>query len=213
MPFVSVFVVHERRQVGKNDEVTFHALPACAAWRHQGLREGFESVFLRSEETGYRFDGTTAAIENGQVWAVRYSIALDERWITTSAQVWSWSASGEREIRLESDGLGHWKLDGSRVPDVDGCLDVDLESSAFTNSFPVHRVKAAVGQSFAAPAVYIRALDLHVERLEQSYMRIDDDDGRRRYNYQSPEFGFECRLVYDASGLVVDYPSIATRVQ
>ena len=177
------------------------------------MREGFESVFLRIEETGYRFDGTTAAIENGQVWAVRYSIALDERWTTTTAQVWSWSASGEREVRLESDGLGHWKVDGARAPEVDGCLDVDLESSAFTNAFPVHRLNARVGQSLDAPAVYIRALDLHVERLEQSYMRIDDDGGRRRYNYQSPAFGFECRLVYDASGLVVDYPGIATRVQ
>jgi hypothetical protein len=42
----------------------------------------------------------------------------------------------------------------------------------------------------------VRALDLAVERLEQRYLRLEDDDeGRRRYHYASPAFGFECELV------------------
>ena len=45
-----------------------------------------------------------------------------------------------------------------------------------------------------------------VERLEQRYLRLDDDGERRRYHYTSPRFGFECELGYDASGLVLDYP-------
>jgi hypothetical protein len=101
------------------------------------------------------------------------------------------------------------KLGQSRSPRarLDGCLDVDLESSALTNAFPVHRLGLDVGERADTPAAYVRALDLSVERLEQSYVRLDDDDGgRRRYHYAAPGFAFECELTYDDSGLVLDYP-------
>ena len=54
---------------------------------------------------------------------------------------------------------------------------------------------------------------MRVERLEQEYRRIEDDGPHQRYDYHSPAFDFACDLVYDASGLVLDYPGIATRVQ
>jgi hypothetical protein len=31
------------------------------------------------------------------------------------------------------------------------------------------------------------------------------------YDYTAPAFGFTARLVYDETGLIVDYPGIATR--
>jgi uncharacterized protein len=58
----------------------------------------------------------------------------------------------------------------------------------------------------------VRALDLSVERLEQTYARLEDDAGRRRYDYASPAFGYRAELVYDQFGLVLDYPGIAARV-
>jgi hypothetical protein len=191
--------------------MTFTDLPASAAWRHRVARDGFESMFVRRESSGYRFDGHTAAVEGRRAWAVRYTVYVDDGWTTTSARVWSWSVAGEHEVRLEADGRGHWAVDGESVSDLDGCLDVDLESSAFTNAIPVHRLVMAVGQSAQAPAVYVRALDAGIERLEQEYTRLADD-GDQRYEYRAPGFDFECRLSYDASGLVLDYPGIATRV-
>lgn len=188
-------------------------LPASAAWRHEVAREGFEVVLTRADGAGCRFEGHTAAVEDGYAWAVRYVISLDERWATRSARVWGWSAAGEREVRLDADGRGRWALDGSPAPELDGCLDVDLESSACTNTFPVHRLALRVGRSAEAPAAYVRALDLRVERLDQRYKRIGDDADHARYEYRAPRFGFECRLAYDASGLVIDYPGIATRVR
>jgi hypothetical protein len=38
------------------------------------------------------------------------------------------------------------------------------------------------------------------------------DEGRhRRYDYAALVFDFACRLVYDESGLALDYPGIAVR--
>ena len=192
--------------------MTFSELPSTAAWRHRDARQGFESVFLASDRSGYRLEGHTSAVEQGQVWAVSYVIALDRHWRTRRAVVRGRSASGDREVRLEGDGSGRWRLNGSDVAGLGGCLDVDLESSACTNTIPVHRLGADADPGAEAPAAYVRALDLTVERLEQRYTHLGDGRSGRRYEYSSPTFDFECTLVYDSAGLVLEYPGIASRV-
>jgi uncharacterized protein len=189
----------------------FTGLPASAAWRHVTATEGFESVFFTTMPGGHRVAGASAGVEEGQAWAVRYAVELDEGRRTRTAQVSGASALGEHDVRLEGDGDGHWWVDGEAAPRLDGCFDVDLEPSACTNSFPVRRLRLRVGESAAAPAAYVRSFDLRVERLEQDYARMDDAGGHQRYDYRSPAFGFACVLVYDASGLALDYPGIATR--
>jgi uncharacterized protein len=110
------------------------------------------------------------------------------------------------------DGAGSWTVDDAPAPQLDGCLDVDLEVSACTNTLPVHRLGLAVGEAADAPAAYVRAAAFAVERLEQRYERLPDDGDLVRYAYASPRFGYEDVLVYDADGLIVDYPGIAARV-
>ena len=187
-------------------------LPATAAWRHLGARDGFEVVFLRREPDGYRIEGHSTAVEEDEVWGVRYAITLDATWTTRSAHVVGQSALGSHEVRLERDGTGEWHVDGNPAPALAGCLDVDLEASAFTNAFPVHRLALDVGEKAEAPAAYVRASDLRIERLEQSYARLPDDGEHFRYDYASPRFGYRSELVYDESGLVLDYPGLAVRV-
>lgn len=191
--------------------MAFQELPPFAAWRHRDAREGFEVVFLHSSPEGHRFEGHTAAVEDGEAWAVRYSIITDANWVTRTARVVAHSAAGRRELRLEAEGAGAWRVDGVPAPEVAGCLDVDLESSSLTNAFPVHRLGLEIGQEAEAPAAYVRALDLTVERLEQRYARTDDGSMGQRYDYVAPRFAYTGRLGYDAHGLVLDYPGIAER--
>jgi hypothetical protein len=191
----------------------FRPLPATAAWQHGGTRSGFEVTFFHVVDDGHRIDGHTTAVENGQAWVVDYEIFLDQDWVTRSAVVSRRSASGTRSTRLDSDGSGHWHVDGIAIPQLDGCLDVDLESSALTNAFPIHRLGSFSDTSVDAPAAYVRALSPTVSRLEQTYSRSADVGAGRCYEYAAPAFAFTCTLVYDDTGLVLDYPGIATRVQ
>jgi uncharacterized protein len=186
-------------------------VPESAAWRHLDARVGFEVVFLRREPDGYRLEGHSTGFEDGVAWAVRYVITVDPRWRTTAAHVVELSEQGTREVRLEADGGGGWRVDGEAAPQVDGCPDIDLEASALTNAFPVNRLGLEVGQRADAPAAYVRTPGLNVERLEQSYTRLPDDGPRTRYDYESPSVEFRAELVYDQFGLVLDYPGIAVR--
>ena len=187
-------------------------LPASAAWLHETARTGFESVFPVRDHDGYQLVGHTAAVEDNRAWAVHYVISVDRAWRTRTARITVWIEKGRREVLLQADGDGRWLVDGQTAPGLDGCLDIDLESSVFTNTLPVHRLGLAIGRGADAPAVYIRALDLGVERLAQRYTRVEDSGATQQYDYQAPAFGFDARLVYDEAGLLLSYPGIARRM-
>jgi len=191
--------------------MSFAPVPATAAWRHQGARSGFEVVYFRHHPGGCVIEGWTAAIEDGATWAVQYVIEVDTGWVTRAARLLARSGAGYQATELTADGQGHWLVDGEPAAGLDGCLDVDLESSAMTNALPVRRMHLPEAARAAAPAAYVRVDGLAVQRLEQTYLRLAGDPARQRYDYAAPAFDFTCRLVYDESGLVLDYPGIATR--
>jgi uncharacterized protein len=113
---------------------------------------------------------------------------------------------------LEADGRGSWTVDGQAAPQLRGCLDLDLEASAMTNAFPMHRLALAVGARTVTSAAYVRATNLNVDRLEQTYARGEDHGDRQTYDYSAPDFDFACTLTYDTTGLVLTYPGLAARV-
>jgi len=195
----------------KNGPMAFDAPPRSATWLHQEARTGFEIVYFTPVHGGHRIDGWTTADEAGQSWLVAYEIEVDDKWVTRRASVSNRTVDGTRTRVLDADVPGRWRVDGIPAPHLNGCLDVDLESSAMTNAFPAHRMALDVGEYSPAPAAYVWAQDLSVDRLEQTYERLPDEDGRQKYDYESPAFDFTCQLTYDESGLVVDYPGIAVR--
>jgi hypothetical protein len=191
--------------------MSFTAPPESAAWVHRDARSGFEVVYFQSLDGGHLVTGCTTALEDDQTWVVDYAIRLDPQWRTRHALVRGRSSAGLRTTELETAGDGRWDVNGRRVSSLDGCLDVDLESSAMTNTLPVHRLGLSRHEKAEAPAAYVRAVDLGVQRLEQEYVRIDDDGPRQRYHYSAAAFAFTCDLTYDESGLVLSYPGIAER--
>jgi uncharacterized protein len=191
--------------------MSFAPVPATAAWQHRDARTGFEVAYFQAFGEGSRIEGWATAVEDGRTWAVEYVIDLDGAGATRSARIRGRSAAGTASTLLESDGAGRWLVDGGPAAHLDGCLDVDLEASAMTNALPVRRLHLAPAASAAAPAAYVRAVGLAVERLDQTYLRAPDEAARQRYDYAAPVFDFACRLTYDESGLVLDYPGIAVR--
>jgi uncharacterized protein len=168
------------------------------AFRHLGVRDGFEVAWF-APPTLLR--GGSTFIEEGAGHHIAYEITLAPDGSTSRASIRSLS----RAIALTRAG-DTWLIDGVTRPDLAECTDVDLESSAVTNALPVARLGLEVGETARALAAWVRA-DLTVERLEQTYTRLDE----RRYDYVSDFDGFRTVLVYGADGLIVDYPGIAMR--
>jgi hypothetical protein len=190
----------------------FAELPRSATWRHEVARVGVETAFLAPRDAGMRIEGCTTGFEAGESWWVEYTIDIDRWGHTIRARVVGRSARGRFERLLESVGVGRWWVDGAVTSGLDGCFDVDLESSALTNAFPVRRLALVPGESSQAPAAYVRALDLRVERLAQRYERLADEDDRLRFDYTAPRFDTHCVIASDRAGMCLEYPGIATRI-
>ncbi len=175
------------------------------------MRDGFEVVFLRSAGDGHRLVGHTTANEESVLWSVGYDVTLDAAWRTVAVHATTLTAAGGREVALTRDAADRWVVDGEPRPDLDGCADVDFESSAVTNTFPIHRLDLVEGKAFDVSSAFVRADDLRVERLDQTYTLIARSDEGLTLHYESPTFEFVCDLIYDGAGLIVDYPGIAVR--
>ena len=128
----------------------------------------------------------------------RYTIEVDAAWRTRNVEV-ELQNGGLTSLSLSSDGAGNWTLDGQRIGELDNCVDVDLEWSPSTNTLPIRRLALTPGESRAVSAAWVRFPSLQVERLDQTYERVDD----RRYRYRSGRFTAE--LLVDGYGLVDQY--------
>ncbi len=188
---------------------TLAPLPERAAWRHHTAREATEVVTTRALTDGWSLSGVVTGVEEGQPWSLAYEIETDGGWRTRSAWVGSLFPGDPRELLLTRDG-DRWEADGRHLPDLDGLVDVDLEGSAMTNTLPMHRADLAART--AGPAAYVR-LDLTVRRIDQWYGPAEPvAGGGWTVAYEAPEFGAAFDLTYDRSGLVVEYPGLATRL-
>lgn len=185
--------------------------PPTASWSHHDARRGFEVAFLHGEGGGCRITGQTSAREGSALWSVGYEVTLDSAWRTVAVHAWSLAATGVHEVVMCRDAGDRWTVNGQRRPELDGCADVDFESSAVTNTLPLHRLEFVEGVGIAVPAAFVRAANLRVERLEQTYTLTAVTSAGPSFHYEASTFDFECDLEYDPAGLVVEYPGIAVR--
>lgn len=145
------------------------------------------------------------------MWSLGYTVGVDRDWRTREVRASASTAAGEGSVHLTRDDRDGWAVDGEPRPELQGCVDVDFESSAVTNTLPLHRLELRPGERVDVPAAFVRAPDLRVERLEQTYTLTEATPDGLVFHYESSTFGFACALRYDAAGLVTDYPGIAVR--
>jgi hypothetical protein len=195
------------------DQLVFANLPPVATFLHAGARDGFEAVCFRQPlptGDGYLLEGGTTAIEDSIPWSVQYRIEVDRVWRTMRAEAIGVSPLGHHTLHVECRD-GRWVIDGSERPDLDGCVDIDFESSVVTNTLAVHRLDPSPTALQDVPAAFVRADDLRVERVEQSYLCTSRTEDVMTFDYTSSTFDFACQLVFDGSGIVTDYPGIGRR--
>lgn len=62
---------------------------------------------------------------------------------------------GHEPLRLTTDGAGHW-FDAANqpLPQLDGCIDIDITATPFTNTLPVRRLTWQPGQRRTLHMVY-----------------------------------------------------------
>lgn len=138
-----------------------------------------------------------------------YRLTWDDSWRLRDADLAVATQRSTKDLRLRTDGRGQWRDgDGRAIGELDGCLDVDIWPTPFTNSFPIRREPLAVGERREFRMAWIFAPDLTVHAKPQAYTRLAD----RLYLYENLDSGFAARLPVDGDFIVLDYPGFFRRV-
>lgn len=135
---------------------------------------------------------------------LEYLVVCDEDWQTRSASVSGWVGDEVISIDVSVDEARRWRLNGIEVPEVEGCVDIDLNFSPSTNLLPIRRLRLNIGDEVAATAAWLRFPDFKLEPLEQSYRRISSAG----YRYESGAGSFVAQLSVNEAGFVTGYPNL-----
>ena len=176
-------------------------------WEGRGL----EHLRLRLGESGIEADGVVIGDEDEVVFRARYVIHCDPGWRTREMIVDP--LDGRDPLHLRSDGEGAWSdASGRGVPELEGCIDVDLSATPFTNTLPIRRLDLGAGESSEIVVVYVDVPELRLDVARQRYTCLERDGGLYRYEDRGSFRGFVADLPVDADGLVLDYPGIFRRM-
>jgi len=167
-------------------------------------QEGHDGCLLSKAGSGWSLKGQAVFLQEGAPCGLSYEIDCDARWRTRAARVAGFldgDALHYRFDRLDDDG---WVLNGKKQTQVAGLIDLDLGFTPASNLLPIRRLDLRPGVPIPAPAAYLAFPELRLERLDQTYCRLDNN----RYAYAAPKFGYDQVLEVLPSGFIVDYPGV-----
>ena len=181
------------------------------AWSRLDLSAGLGLVRLEAEDP-IRVEGREVAVDDHQSWAVSFRVLLDKEWRTRRAEIAVVNDHGHRDILIESDGEGTWSLNGSLAPELDGCLDVDIAATPFTNTFVIRRLGLPVGGVGEVRVAWVSVPRLEVAAMDQTYVHLEQLDGTDRYEYRSGGSEDGWIIEVDEDGVALDYEGFAHRL-
>lgn len=175
-------------------------------WNDAHAGTGLEHLLLADR----RADGMVLAID-AQRGPLRlaYQLRWGTDWRLQTAALAVATADGQRTLKLRTDGHGAWRDANGPLPALDGCIDIDIWPTPFTNSFPIRRQPLAVGERRAFTMAWVDGPALTVQPQRQAYTRLAE----RLYRFESLDgSGFAAELPVDDDGVVLDYPGLFRRV-
>ncbi len=173
-------------------------------WR--GLYQpGHEACTVHLLDTGWKLKGTAVFLsDDRRPCRLSYLVICDSSWKTLTGNVSGWVGNDDVNIEIFVDAPGQWQLNGLKKPEVNGCVDLDLNFSPSTNLLPIRRLNLEIGQQAEVKAAWLRFPSFELEPLSQVYSRLDEFT----YHYSSNDGKFVRDLTVNEFGLVTDYPDL-----
>ncbi|MBI1259025.1 MAG: hypothetical protein GC204_16265 [Chloroflexi bacterium] len=153
-------------------------------------------------------------VENGtSPFRLNYHLTLNHSWGAGTMKLAA-VAKGTLELTRDTEDTWFGWLNGiwKPLPELDGCIDVDISATPFTNTLPIRRIHWQVGQSEVFKMVYIQVPDLTVSVDPQRYTCLAQSDHGATFRYESLDSDFSADITVDSDGLVLNYPGLFERV-
>ncbi len=166
--------------------------------------------FLTLEEKNDSFvaKGNIVGVVKEKPINVLYEITIDKDWNVRTVVI-KQQSEFKLDLFLEKDSLNRWyDKNGNHLSDYDGCTNVDISLTPFTNTLPINKFKLAEGASKEVMILYIDLPKMEIKSFIQCYTNL----GKNQYKYENVSTGFTSVIQVDNDGLVVSYPGIWKRI-
>ena len=168
--------------------------------------EGIEHLTLEKIAGRITATGVVTGRAEEKPFGAWYRLALDAQWQVKQLAV---HLTDSRWFIATSRQPGKWRDgDGRPLPQFDGCVDVDLACTPFTNTLPIRRLDWEPDQARDLDMLYVDFSTFEARRDRQRYTCLAPD----RFRYEGVESGFAADIAIDSHGLVTDYPGLFKRL-
>jgi hypothetical protein len=169
---------------------------------------GLEHFQLSSRNNEIIADGIVIGVDQDVAFRIRYEIICDIHWQVRKVTIAS-LGEAEQAICLVTDGSGNWIHEkGEEISAFQGCLEVDISVTPFTNTLPIRRLRLHQGQSSEIKVVYIDIPGIQLSVKPQRYTCLEIKENESKYKFESLDADFTAILTVDADKLVKDYPAL-----
>jgi hypothetical protein len=172
-------------------------------WRRLDV-PGHDACALEETGEGWRLHGSAAFLEAGTPASLSYEVFCDAAWKTLAGTVRGWVGSETVDFEVARETDGTWTVNGERVADLEGCVDLDLGFTPATNLSQIRRIGLEVGEGTALPVAW---LDLPAGTLEVLHQRYERRSAGA-YWYEAPRFAYAALLEVSPEGFVLRYPEL-----
>lgn len=185
-------------------------LPTNVIWKpatgvgyeHLSIREGSNRIHVNSMVIG--------RLDDASITRIQYEMVLDSNWVTREVSLAIMGEEGA--LHLSSDGKGNWTNEvGEPIPELFGCIDIDISCTPFTNTLPIRRLSYAPWEPQSIQVVYFLAHELTYRQVQQQYTLLESNGDSSVYRYQAGTFVEN--ITVDTNGLVLNYPDLFIREQ
>jgi uncharacterized protein len=166
----------------------------CLQWRKNG-----ESCFISSQISG---------VFNNEPFNIEYWIEVDMQWQVKRFIITD-QLCANTKMEMHTDRNGKWyTADNTEITELEGCYDIDISLTPFTNTLPIRRLDLKKGEHIPIDVLYVKLPEFSFSKVRQYYTLLDKD----RYLYEGVFRDFRAELAVDENKMVIDYPGLAKRL-
>ena len=162
---------------------------------------------LTITDKGAAINSTIVGIYANTLYKIEYRIRTNHHWETTSFEIKSQLYNTIEIIDIRKEGKESWYVNGQADQKFNGCIDIDISLTPFTNTLPINRLKLLEKEEEQIKVLYVDVLGRKMMPVQQKYTKLSQTD----YKYENVPNVFESVIVVDDLGLVVKYPGLFKR--
>ncbi len=166
-----------------------------------------ENCILINTDKGSEVNSSIIGISANLFYKIEYRISINQYWETVYFEIKSQLYNTVELIDFRKEGKDCWYVNGQPDEKFNGCIDIDISLTPFTNTLPINRLKLSEKEDEQIKVLYIDVLGRKIMPVIQKYTKLSSTE----YKYENVPNDFESFISVDDLGLVVKYPGLFER--